>query len=279
MNRQTKSSGSGQISRGIEWCDYTWNVIAGCQHRCRWTMPDGRVAVCYAETVANGVARAAYPHGFEYHYVYPHRLNEPLRIRQPAKIFADSMSDLFGRVVPDTDIEAVLEVMGRASWHTFQTLTKNAPRLLRYRGRFPPNLWVGVSSPPDSMFGHALSRDQQARMLRRSLAVLRDLDAPVRWMSFEPLSWDVADIVAEFPGALQWAVIGAATNGPTVYLPESMHLERLLAVLDAQRVPVFFKGNLVGHPLAHPWREHFPDDLSSPEPSVVQQSLSEYLLY
>ena len=38
MNKQAKS----EIKRGIEWTDYTWNPIGGCQHGCRWEMPDGR---------------------------------------------------------------------------------------------------------------------------------------------------------------------------------------------------------------------------------------------
>lgn len=45
--------------RGIEWCDETRNATGGCMHDCRWKMPNGEVAVCYAKTLAEtGVARA-----------------------------------------------------------------------------------------------------------------------------------------------------------------------------------------------------------------------------
>jgi hypothetical protein len=86
----------------------------------------------------------------------------------------------------------------------------------------------------------------------------------VTWCSFEPVSWDVADVVAAHPGALTWAVIGAATNGPRVYDPDPAHIQRLLDVLDAQQVPVFFKGNLRSMAIASPWREFFPSYEPSP---------------
>ena len=52
--------------RGIEWCDETRNATGGCPHGCRWEMPDGAVAICYAEQLAeSGVAKGAYPQGFD----------------------------------------------------------------------------------------------------------------------------------------------------------------------------------------------------------------------
>lgn len=49
-------------SRGIEWCDETRNPTGGCLHQCRWEMPDGTIAICYAENLAeHGVAKKGYP--------------------------------------------------------------------------------------------------------------------------------------------------------------------------------------------------------------------------
>jgi len=245
MNKQQKSNG-----RGIEWTQFTWNPIAGCKHACRWTMPDGSVAVCYAETVAERVAQAAYPAGFQHHYWRPDRLNEPLRLKTPAKIFLDSMSDLMGAWVPDAEVEAVLDICRQAYWHHFQLLTKNAPRLKQFT--FPENVWVGVSAPPSMMFGKPLSHAQQIRMVKTQLAVLSELNVPVRWMSIEPLSFDIAPLLVNSP--LEWAVIGAASNGAKIYQPEAVWVENLLNVLDAQDTAVFFKGNLKWSP----WREAFP---------------------
>jgi len=252
---------------GIEWTrirrgeirlpGYTWNVEAGCKHGCRWRMPSGKIAICYAESVAERVASAAYPNGFEHHYFHPDRLEEPLRLKTPAGIFLDSMSDLMGAWIPEDEIKQVLDVCARAHWHTFQLLTKNAPRLLNFQ--FPDNVWVGASSPPDFMFGKELSRKQQTAMLVRTLTILSLVKVPVRWVSFEPLSYDVSETVKQFPGAIQWSVIGAASDGRLLYPPAELDLLHLLDVLDAQNVRVFYKGNLRSLPLAAKhWREEFP---------------------
>ncbi len=260
MNKQAKSQGK----RGIEWTDYTWNPVGGCQHGCRWVMPDGSVAECYAETVAERVANAAYPYGFEHHYWRPEVLSRPLELVKPARIFLDSMSDLMGHWVSQEEIEQVLDICGRAHWHQFQLLTKNAPRLLKFQ--FPPNVWVGVSAPPSIMFGRRLSLDQQTRMLHRMLDIVAQVEVPVRWMSIEPLSFDIAPLLRG--SNLQWAVIGAATNGAKAYQPRREWVERALDVLEGQGTSVFFKGNLIWEP----WREEFPE--TGPSQKALVASLT-----
>lgn len=256
MNRQVKRKNGQVTSRGIEWTDYTWNPIGGCFHECQWEMPDGAIARCYAKDVAEGVAGAAYQSGFDYHYWNSERLNEPLSVKKPSKIFLDSMSDLMGHWIPGEQVVRVLEVVRQAHWHTFQLLTKNPGRLLQFRDYFPPNLWIGASMPPDWMWGGRVEMEAQNRMLRKALKVLRKLsDNYTTWMSFEPLSWDVSDILDTSPYTLNWAVIGAATNGPRAYQPDPLHVENLLDVLDYQNVPVFFKGNLEWEPHREDWPE------------------------
>lgn len=215
-------------------------------------MPDGSIAECYAKTIAERVTQDAYSQGFEHHYWRPQVLEEPLKQKIPSRIFLDSMSDLMGYWVPEVQIEQVLEICRQASHHTFQLLTKNAPRLRQFD--FPPNVWVGVSAPPTQMFGKPLSLHQQTRMLEAMLKVLKEVDVPVRWISIEPLSFDIAPLLAD--SQLQWAIIGAATNGSKAYQPRPEWIENVLKVLDAENTKVFFKGNLKW-PTSE-WREHFP---------------------
>jgi protein gp37 len=246
-----------QGPKGIEWTDYTWNPVAGCQHGCRFAMPDGSEAECYAKRVAEGLAAQAYPHGFAHHYWHPDRLGEPLGLQTPARIFLDSMSDLMGGWVAAGEIEAVLRTVRQAHRHTFQLLTKNPGRLLRFNG-YPPNLWVGVSMPPTWMNGGQLSPGQQELYVKRALAVMGALRATVRWWSFEPLSFDVVPLLERRDEwgrpPFEWLVIGAASNGSTKYQPEPGWVEELLDYADSWKLPVFMKGNLV-------WddrREEFP---------------------
>lgn len=248
MNRQKTAKG-----RGIEWTDFTWNPVGGCLHSCRWTMPDGTEAICYAEAVAEKVARPAYPEGFAHHYWHPQRLEEPLLEKTPSMIFMDSMSDLMGHWVADEEIEQVLNTCRLAHWHKFQLLTKNAPRLKKFK--FPPNVWVGVSAPPTYFMGKKLHDFQQERMVRTQLDVLAEVYTThftehrtrlITWMSIEPLSFDIAPILADYP--LDWMVIGAASNGNKTYQPEPLWVENLLAYSEVHKVPTFYKGNLNWEP-------------------------------
>lgn len=177
------------------------------------------------------------------------------------------MSDLMGHWVPADQIQQCLDAYARAYWHTIIVLTKNAPRLLQFE--FPPNVWVLASSPPDFFMGKELSPKMKEAMLERALRVLTELNARrrekgqaelVTGMSFEPLSQDYAALVEQHAGALKWAIIGAASRGKKFFQPEPTVVQKLLGVLDAQGVPVFFKGNLRGNEAAVPWREEFPKE-------------------
>lgn len=247
MNRQKPPKGIEwtRIRRadGSELPGYTWNPTGGCLHGCTWRMPDGSITECYAKTIAERFTRG-FPEGFEHHYWRPHQLNAPLRVKQPAGIFVGSMADLFGHWVPEEQIRQVLDVMKAADWHTFQTLSKFPIRLPQFNP-FPPNVWVGVSLPA----GHLMSETGGARALMAYLRHLRKIQATVRFMSIEPLWFDVAPVFVQWlreEDALpfEWAIIGAASDGRRVFQPKVAWTRRLLDVLDEQRLPVFFKGNM-----------------------------------
>lgn len=275
----TKQFNKKTLSRGIEWADSTRNPIGGCRHGCRWTMPDGTTAVCYAEQLANGgVAAAGYPHGFEHHYWRGEKGLRDLKAgREPELIFCDSMSDMFGHWVPRDQVMAALDAMREAPHHTYQSLTKAPGSLgLHFINALPPNLWVGISSAPDVMMGNSLSDQQKAAYTRRALGVLdsvREMSGNITWMSLEPVSWDMAHLFAEQP--LDWVVIGAAMNDRKYYQPDPEHVKKLLDVFDATGTAVFFKGNIKQTitDLGLRWREDFPTTYrdGTPIPAVLRR--------
>lgn len=254
-------------SRGIEWCDFTWNLTGGCMYGCEWVMPDGTTAICYAKDLAeNGIAASAFPQGFEHHYWRPNRVNEPLKEKTPSLIFMDSMSDLFGAWVPEEQVMMALDTVRKAQQHVFIVLTKTPGRLMKFAKYFPRNLWVLVSSAPDVMKEKPLSDDQKLGFLNASLKALREVAdyVPVVGMSIEPLSWDIAPYMVGHP--LKWAIIGAATHGRKKFQPDPDHVQGLLNVFDDSDTPVFFKGNLA-------WptrREDFPIE-GGPFPAVLKR--------
>ena len=260
MNRQ-------KPPKGIEWTrirdadgtvrpGYTWNPTGGCFHGCTWEMPDGSITECYAKTIAERFTRA-YNHGFEHHYWRPHNLDAPLKVKESAGIFVGSMADLFGHWVPKDQIERVIETMRRAPQHTFQTLSKFPIRLPEFN-TFPENVWVGVSLPA----GHLMSKTGGARALGAYLRHMRKIDAAVRFMSIEPLWFDVAPVLEEWLETgedlpFEWAIIGAATNGSSVFQPKMEWTSALVQLLDDKGVPIFFKGNM-DRVYWKNWRDEFP---------------------
>lgn len=275
MTKQYKPATGG---RGIEWTCRTVNALGGCKHACRWTMPDGTTAVCYAEELANnGLARAGYPHGFEHHYFRPNVLKVLADNKQPELRFMDSMSDMFGSWVPEEHLTAVFEAMAQAPQHAYQGLTKAPGRIRKYINHLPPNLWVGASSAPDIMMGKELTDQQKTAYTLKALSALREVKETagnIVWMSLEPVSWDMAHLFVDHP--LDWVVIGAATNGPQKFMPEESHIEKLLDVFDASGTAVFFKGNIRKLIDTRPdwrWREDFPIAYrdGSPIPAVYRR--------
>lgn len=274
MNEQKPPSGiewtriqnpDGTVKKG-----FTWNPTSGCLHGCTWKMPDGSVAECYAKGIAERFT-AAYPHGFEHHYWRPHVLTQPLKLKASAGIFVGSMADLFGHWTPNEQIQQVIDVMREAHWHTFQVLTKNPKRLQDFD--FPDNVWVGASLPA----GRMMNEQGGARVLETYIRQIAKVEALTRFISIEPLWFDVAPVVEKwietyswFP--FQWAIIGAASNGNKKYQPNPAHFTDLLRVLDEQHIPVFFKGNLRDLPeAAADWREGFP--IAKSVKPLVQRSM------
>ncbi len=285
MNKQN-------LPHGIEWTrikqcvdgefvtlpGYTWNPTGGCLHGCTWKMPDGSVTECYAKTVAERLATSTYEHGFEHHYWRPDALKQPLQVKKSAGIFVGSMADLFGHWVPTEQIQQVIDVMSEAHWHTFQTLSKYPVRLAEFNP-FPPNVWVGVSLPA----GHLMKAEGAARALKAYLRHMEQVDAKIRFMSIEPLWFDVAPIFEDYLKThdrlpFEWVIIGAASNGRRIFQPKAEWVQNLLNIFDRLSIPVFFKGNLKWET----WRENFPnsdnlENLFTSYSAVVSSSSSHNL--
>ena len=155
---------------------------------------------CYAETFAErwrGIPGHPYEQGFDLR-LWPDRLQMPLAWKKPRMIFVNSMSDLFHENVPLTFIQRVFSTMERASWHTFQILTKRSARLAELAPdlHWPPNVWMGVSI-------------ETAKYLWRA-DDLRKVPAAVRFLSLEPLLGPLKDL--DLSG-IHWVIVGGE-SGP-----------------------------------------------------------------
>lgn len=262
-------------SRGIEWCDGTFNILAGCVFSCVWEMMievqkslfaeiDDNIttiqAGCYAKSVAEGVAQQAYPHGFEHPYFFPDRIDEVKRKSKAMLLFATSMTDWMSGQFADEMVEQAIALVTQSPQHIHQILSKNPMRYLKFDG-WQKNMWLGFSSAPEWMAGKRLNDRAKHAYMRRGLDAMAELrqKGQVTFGSFEPLSWNVAPFLESAIErhnckVLDWIILGPATNGRKAYQPEPKNMQNMLDVCDAYQIPVFFKGTLVWDV----WREDFP---------------------
>jgi protein gp37 len=133
----------------IQWTDRSdWNPVRGCTRVSPGCGGPGPHGGCYAEVIAARFSDPGQPfHGFAKRgparwtgkvELIKERLTLPLRWRKPARIFVNSMFDLFHEALPDEAIDRVFAVMALCPQHVFQILTKGKlwPADLRVR-EFP----------------------------------------------------------------------------------------------------------------------------------------------
>ena len=205
----------------IEWTESTWNPITGCNK----VSPGCKN--CYAERMAKrlqAMGHANYVNGFEL-TLHEHMLERPLQWKKPQQIFVNSMSDLFHKNVPQEYIQRVFDVMRRASWHSFQILTKRSERLLELNDEidWPANVWMGVSVET-STYTYRIDH-------------LRSTEANIKFLSLEPLlgplhNLDLSDI--------DWVIVGGESGPGARPIKEQWVIDIRDQCLAAS-VPFFFK--------------------------------------
>lgn len=185
----------------IEWTDKTWNPVAGCK------MVSAGCTNCYAQTMAKRLRAMAEAKGdtaSPYLRVIdergkwtgkfitlPERLADPLGWRKPARVFVNSMSDLFGEGVPFEFIAAVFGVMAATPRHTYQVLTKRPARMLeffawleRHEAEANEPRWARSAIEIDGrVAAHVIPALVASRCARRALGFLPDAPSSTweRW--------------------------------------------------------------------------------------------------
>jgi len=178
---------------GIEWTDATWNPVTGC------TEISAGCDHCYAHTLSMRLQKmgvAKYSRGFEV-VLHPEALDQPRRWKSPRRVFVNSMSDLFHARVPKDFVVAIWQIMAECPQHTFQVLTKRPERMARFTQEYPapPNVWLGTSI-------------EDERVTQR-IDRLRECDAPVRFLSCEPLIGPLNNLNL---AGIDWVITGGESG-------------------------------------------------------------------
>lgn len=174
----------------INWCELTWGAVSGC------TKLSSECAHCYAYTLAeNRRGTPAFPNGFEI-TMRPWKLDEPEKVKKPSLIFCNSTSDWFHDEIPDSYIDQMMAAIQRVPRHRYQVLTKRPERAASYFASrpVPASMWLGCTVGVNKT--------------RERIDVLRSIDAPVKFLSCEPL---LEQLDLDLSG-IDW-VIGGGESG------------------------------------------------------------------
>jgi protein gp37 len=165
-----------------------------------------------------------YRNGFDI-TLHENMLSRPLTWKKPRLVFVNSMSDLFHEKVPLGFIKEVFSVMKKASWHTFQILTKRADRLSSLASAldWAPNIWMGVTIESD-------------QYLER-LDFLRSVPSAVRFLSCEPLLSSMETLELN---NIDWVITGGE-SGPGSRPMDKAWVELIQKKCLKNQVPFFFK--------------------------------------
>jgi len=218
--------------KGIGWTDATWNPITGCKS----TSEQCAVRdVCYARGISERFGRSFEP------TFHPERLEEPYKLKKPAKIFVCSMGELFGPWVSEAWRFIIQNVMWENPQHIFQLLTKFPEGYEFFRGGdWPRNVWLGVT----------VNSEKDAYRVRTLIEIeRRQIVSHIKFISVEPL---LGAIHQHHLKDIDWLIIGAQSN--PARQPEGRWIESLLQAADYYGIPVFMKSNLDYEPK----RREFP---------------------
>lgn len=218
----------------IEWTDATWNPISGC------TIVSPGCTNCYAmrmasrlqsmglsnyrDTTRKSGKRAVWTGNI---ILNERMVDAPLTWRKPKMVFVNSMSDLFQESVPSSFIERVWETMESAHWHIFQILTKrpkNMEKVIRELS-LPKleNVWLGTSVE-NSNYNFRIDH-------------LREIDAAVRFISFEPL---IGSVGHPDLNGIDWAIVGGE-SGPGARPMDIHWVDEIKNSCELNKTAFFFK--------------------------------------
>jgi len=214
-----------------DWWDVCWDLTCGCTkastecQNCSAAVMYGRIPHMAKYVTARDPHTADWTGVIE---TFPKALEDAKRWPPGQVVFAGALSDLFHSAVPEEFLEQVIAAVYAHPEHTFGFLTKRAERMaefFRWR-KVPENAWLGVSVSAPAFFDR--------------VAALRRIDAPVKWVSAEPLLTPLP-----LPSGIDWLVAGPEL-GVNARAYDISWFRALRDECAAEGVPFFMKHQLDG---------------------------------
>lgn len=198
----------------IHYCDSAVNAIIGCDG-CELYNKNGTTQICYAYHVVKQYAGLkGWPVSFDTPTLFPSRIAQAARWSDlthtaraekpwldnlPRIIFLDDLSDSFTESLPADWLLPHIPIMEKSP-HIWLFLTKRPKRMQSFfsaLGYVPENFWLGVTVTSDAT--------------RWRMDVLREIQAKVRFISFEPILSKI-DLSGMDTSAFHWFQIGGESQ-------------------------------------------------------------------
>lgn len=204
----------------IDWTDWTWNPISGCEHGC---------AYCYMLRMEKRFPWIMKP---AFHIDRIKKFKGNRKIKPGDKIFVGSSGDMWGDWVLPCWISDVINTAALKPEFIFQFLTKNPSR---YHGwQFAENMWFGTTWD-----GTDMTMDNIVDLVNSVP------DHFIRFVSFEPLLREPTSALP-FLSELDWIIIGAdSTIGAKK--PPHKWADWLIETAFEYSIPVWVKDNYEYH--------------------------------
>lgn len=233
----------------IEWRDYNWNPVTGCQSNCAYCYarrlsqrfsgdvrknlnrskeykPGSKIYVLESAFYSEYGTMLQTPFGFS-PTLHEYRLDYPQHLKGGANIGVCMMGELFGPWVPDEWIKKVFESCRLAPLHNYFFLTKYPERYqqLDQKGLLPKsdNYWYGYSATTPE-------------------ALPITVDGIHTFVCVEP-------ILAPFdtlPKNIEWVIVGAERSfSSEKVVPKHEWIERLIELCINSGTPIYMQESLM----------------------------------
>lgn len=232
----------------IPWYEKTWNPVTGC------TKVSPGCANCYAERHAR---RFWGNRKFTDIQCHEERLNQPKTWKKPARVFVDSMGDLFHDSIPTEFICRCFITMSQCPQHTFIILTKRPENMKVFlkdglfgRSCILKNVWLGVSA-------------ENQKTANERIPILLSTRAHKRIISIEPMIGPVS--LTSWINEIDWVICGCE-SGPRARPMLKNWASELKDECYANAAPFFLKqmmidGKLVKMPeIDHKIWDQYPNE-------------------
>ena len=208
----------------IEWADYTWNPVYGCERGCKY---------CYAEKLNK---RFKITPDFRVPTFFPDRLGEPYKVKKPSIIFVGSMCDMFGPSVNHEWIESVMKVVKENPHHTFMFLTQRPRRYFDF---------YGLSLLKNAVLGYTVTYKSVEQMSGiRWMVNIGKMYHVKTFISLEPMLGNFGSV--DFKGIS--LVIAGAMTGPLSKEPvnkvQRQWIDDLMLNCKTNGIPLLIKGSI-----------------------------------